>query len=192
MPVPVSQTLTLTSTLVPKEESNMPFIDDELLWCPDNDGKMVDLTQCLQESSTGQSVEFSAMELSALVGTPAAPNVPAEESEGMSNVTGEEPFDTLDTFLRELQADLAEASQPSSTTTPLTNSCRRQRYNIAAANPLLAEKLAAPSSQASPTTIPYAARAEIKTENIQHETSKGYGYQRQHNNNEDDDDNEED
>lgn len=26
----------------------MPFIDDELLWCPDNDGKMVDLTQCLQ------------------------------------------------------------------------------------------------------------------------------------------------
>lgn len=78
------------------------------------------------------------MELSALVGTPAAPNVPAEESEGMSNVTGEEPFDTLDTFLRELQADLAEASQPSSTTTPLTNSCRRQRYNIAAANPLLA------------------------------------------------------
>ncbi|XP_035739873.1 ecdysone-induced protein 74EF-like isoform X2 [Vespa mandarinia] len=172
MPVPVSQTLTLTSTLVPKEESNMPFIDDELLWCPDNDGKMVDLTQCLQESSTGQSVEFSAMELSALVGTPAAPNVPTEEGEGMSNVTGEEPFDTLDTFLRELQADLAEASQPSSTTTPLSNSCRRQRYNIAAANPLLAEKLAAPSSQASPTTIPYATRAEIKTENIQHETSK--------------------
>lgn len=29
----------------------MPFIDDELLWCPDNDGKMVDLTQCLQVGS---------------------------------------------------------------------------------------------------------------------------------------------
>lgn len=28
----------------------MPFIDDELLWCPDNDGKMVDLTECLQVS----------------------------------------------------------------------------------------------------------------------------------------------
>ncbi|XP_017789376.1 PREDICTED: ecdysone-induced protein 74EF isoform X1 [Habropoda laboriosa] len=172
MPVPVSQTLTLTSTLVPKEESNMPFIDDELLWCPDNDGKMVDLTQCLQESSTGQSVEFSPMELSALVGTPAAPNMPAEEGEGMAGVTGEEPFDTLDTFLRELQADLAEASQPTSTTTSVTPSCRRQRYNIAAANPLLAEKLAAPSSQASPTSIPYATRAEIKTESIQPETSK--------------------
>ncbi|XP_076673758.1 ecdysone-induced protein E74 isoform X1 [Andrena cerasifolii] len=172
MPVPVSQTLTLTSTLVPKEESNMPFIDDELLWCPDNDGKMVDLTQCLQESSTGQSVEFSPMELSALVGTPAAPNMPAEEGEGMAGVTGEEPFDTLDTFLRELQADLAEASQPTSTTTSVTSSCRRQRYNIAAANPLLAEKLAAPSSQASPTSIPYATRAEIKTESIQPETSK--------------------
>lgn len=24
----------------------MPFIDDDLLWCPDNDGKMVDLS-CL-------------------------------------------------------------------------------------------------------------------------------------------------
>ncbi|XP_012275431.1 ecdysone-induced protein 74EF isoform X2 [Orussus abietinus] len=172
MPVPVSQTLTLTSTLVPKEESNMPFIDDELLWCPDNDGKMVDLTQCLQESSTGQSVEFSAIELSSLVGAPAAPSASSEESEGMSGVTGEEPFDTLDTFLRELQADLAEASQPTSTTAPTTPSCRRQRYNIAAANPLLAEKLAAPSSQASLTSIPYAARAEIKTENIQPETSK--------------------
>ncbi|XP_078044803.1 ecdysone-induced protein E74 isoform X2 [Augochlora pura] len=172
MPVPVSQTLTLTSTLVPKEESNMPFIDDELLWCPDNDGKMVDLTQCLQESSTGQSVEFSPMELSALVGTPAAPNMPAEESEGMVGVTGEEPFDTLDTFLRELQADLAEASQPTSTTSSVTASCRRQRYNIAAANPLLAEKLAAPSTQASPAPIAYATRAEIKTENIQPETSK--------------------
>ncbi|XP_076653881.1 ecdysone-induced protein E74 isoform X2 [Halictus rubicundus] len=171
MPVPVSQTLTLTSTLVPKEESNMPFIDDELLWCPDNDGKMVDLTQCLQESSTGQSVEFSPMELSALVGTPAAPNIPAEEGEGMVGVPGEEPFDTLDTFLRELQADLAEASQPTSTTSSVA-SCRRQRYNIAAANPLLAEKLAAPSSQASPVSIPYATRAEIKTENIQPETSK--------------------
>ncbi|OXU19311.1 hypothetical protein TSAR_007284 [Trichomalopsis sarcophagae] len=54
MPVPISQTLTLTSTLVPKEESTMPFIDDELLWCPDNDGKMVDLTQCLQ-GATGRS-----------------------------------------------------------------------------------------------------------------------------------------
>ncbi|XP_029166871.1 ecdysone-induced protein 74EF isoform X3 [Nylanderia fulva] len=164
MPVPVSQTPTLTSTLVPKEESNMPFIDDELFWY-DNDGKM-DLTQCLQQSNTGQSVEFSPMELSAFVGTPAAPNVPAEEGAGMSGVTGEELFDPLD-FLRELEA---EASQPTSTTTP--SSYRRQRHNIAAANPLLAEKLAAPSTQTSPTSIPYASRAEIKTENIQPEPSK--------------------
>lgn len=75
------------------------------------------------------------MELSALVGTPAAPNVPAEEGAGMSNVTGEELFDPLD-FLRELEA---EASQPTSTTTP--SSYKRQRYNIAAANPLLAGNL---------------------------------------------------
>ncbi|XP_051167049.1 ecdysone-induced protein 74EF isoform X1 [Leptopilina boulardi] len=177
MPVPVSQTHTLTSTLVPKEESNMPFIDDELLWCPDNDGKMVDLTQCLQESNTGQPVEFSAMELSALVGVPAPPTGTTEEAEGMSGVNGEEPFDTLDTFLRELQADLAEANQPTSTTASLL-SCRRQRYNIAAANPLLAEillfseKLSTPTTQTSQTSIPYATRAEIKTENIQPETSK--------------------
>lgn len=26
----------------------MPFIDDELLWSPDNDGRMVDLQACLQ------------------------------------------------------------------------------------------------------------------------------------------------
>ncbi|XP_046420200.1 ecdysone-induced protein 74EF isoform X1 [Neodiprion fabricii] len=171
MPVPVSQSLTLTTSLIPKEENTMPFIDDELLWCPDNDGKMVDLTQCLQENGAGQTDEFSAMELSVLVGAPGAPSGPSEEGEEMPGVAGEEPFDTLDTFLRELQADLAEASQPTSTTTPI-NSYRRQRYNIAAANPLLAEKLAAPTSQSLPTPIAHAARAEIKTENIQPETSK--------------------
>lgn len=79
------------------------------------------------------------MELSAFVGAPTASSVPSEDGEGVSSVS-EEPFDTLDTFLRELQADLAEASQPTSTTTPLSTitPCRRQRYNIAAANPLLA------------------------------------------------------
>lgn len=96
---------------------------------------ILELSVCFQQSNTGQSVEFSPMELSALVGTPAAPNVPAEEGAGMSGVTGEELFDPLD-FLRELEA---EASQPTSTTTP--SSYRRQRHNIAAANPLLAGKL---------------------------------------------------
>lgn len=28
----------------------MPFIDDALLWCPDNDGRMVDISACLQVS----------------------------------------------------------------------------------------------------------------------------------------------
>lgn len=75
------------------------------------------------------------MELSALVGTQTASNMPAEEGTGMSGVTGEEFFDPLD-FLRELEADV---SQPTSTTTP--SSHKRQRHNIAAANPLLAGKL---------------------------------------------------
>jgi len=76
------------------------------------------------------------MELSALVGTPAASNVPAEEGAGMSGVTGEELFDPLD-LLREVFEP--EASQPTSTTTP--SSYKRQRHNIAAANPLLAGSL---------------------------------------------------
>lgn len=28
----------------------MPFIDDALLWCPDNDGRMVDISACLPVS----------------------------------------------------------------------------------------------------------------------------------------------
>lgn len=28
--------------------AGMPFIDDALLWCPDNDGRMVDISTCLQ------------------------------------------------------------------------------------------------------------------------------------------------
>lgn len=28
--------------------TGMPFIDDTLLWCPDNDGRMVDISACLQ------------------------------------------------------------------------------------------------------------------------------------------------
>jgi E74-like factor 1/2/4 len=92
--------------------------------------------------------------LNALVGAPGAPSVPNENSESLSTVNtmsnvnaisgthntngAEESFDTLDTFLRELQADLVEASQPTSTTASSINCCKRQRYNIAAANPLLA------------------------------------------------------
>lgn len=145
------------------------------------------------------------MELSSLVGTPNAPNVPSEDGEGMSGVN-EEPFDPIDTFLRELQADLVEPSQPTSTTTPTTVLCRRQRYNIAAANPLLAgvypsyshsnhsetqifparsmlstellftEKLAAPAAELSQASIPYPTRTEIKTENVHNDSVKGRNF----------------
>ncbi|XP_037904220.1 ecdysone-induced protein 74EF isoform X5 [Hermetia illucens] len=30
----------------------MPFIDDALLWCPENDGRMVDISTCLQDAVT--------------------------------------------------------------------------------------------------------------------------------------------
>lgn len=46
-------------------------------------------------------------------------------------------------------------------------------YNKLLFKIIFLEKLAAPSTQTSPITIPYAARAEIKTENIQPESSKG-------------------
>ena len=36
----------------------MPFIDDDLLWCPDNDGKMVDLS-CLVSASAWHRSPFS-------------------------------------------------------------------------------------------------------------------------------------
>ncbi|XP_012157665.1 ecdysone-induced protein 74EF isoform X2 [Ceratitis capitata] len=38
----------------------MPFIDDALLWCPDNDGRMVgglDIGHCMQEAATGNNNE---------------------------------------------------------------------------------------------------------------------------------------
>lgn len=114
----------------------------------------------LQENNPSQPDEFSTMELNALVGVPGgATNASSENPEAItvthpvnssnsivhnaSSSSGagsgsDEPFDTLDTFLRELQADLAEASQSTSSTTSLSSSCKRQRYNIAAANPLLA------------------------------------------------------
>ncbi|GAB0100174.1 ecdysone-induced protein 74EF [Sergentomyia squamirostris] len=41
----------------------MPFIEDELLWCPDNDGRMVDISACLQDavtaSTTNQNQEIA-------------------------------------------------------------------------------------------------------------------------------------
>uniref|UniRef100_A0A1B0CQA1 Uncharacterized protein n=1 Tax=Lutzomyia longipalpis TaxID=7200 RepID=A0A1B0CQA1_LUTLO len=33
----------------------MPFIEDELLWCPDNDGRMVDISACLQDAVTANT-----------------------------------------------------------------------------------------------------------------------------------------
>uniref|UniRef100_A0A182MSC0 Uncharacterized protein n=1 Tax=Anopheles culicifacies TaxID=139723 RepID=A0A182MSC0_9DIPT len=38
----------------------MPFIDDELLWSPDNDGRMVDLQACLQTESNQATASQTA------------------------------------------------------------------------------------------------------------------------------------
>lgn len=34
----------------------MPFIDDDLLWCPDNDGRMIDYSACLDAVQTGNQI----------------------------------------------------------------------------------------------------------------------------------------
>lgn len=96
------------------------------------------------------------MELNALENAPTVLNLPIENpgtssdindahgninNSNMSNgvESTEETFDTLDTFLRELQADLAEANQgQTSSNCSNGNAYKRQRCNIAAANPLLA------------------------------------------------------
>lgn len=38
----------------------MPFIEDDLLWCPDNDGRMVDLSSCLQVISTRRGMRHES------------------------------------------------------------------------------------------------------------------------------------
>jgi hypothetical protein len=50
----------------------MPFIDDDLLWCPDNDGRMVDLSTCLENATNatngqaGGEMASGSCDLSAL------------------------------------------------------------------------------------------------------------------------------
>ena len=41
---------------------------------------------------------------------------------------------------------------------------------------IISEKLATPTTQTSQTSIPYASRAEVKSESIQPEMSKGKKY----------------
>ncbi|KAG5895319.1 hypothetical protein JTB14_000591 [Gonioctena quinquepunctata] len=151
----------------------MPFIDNDLLWSSDHDGKMVDLSSCLQDASvaigqqnaaigaSGGLGELSQSDLSSLV-----PPLP----EGHMTDT-EDIFKHLsDTTAIEIESILSEFSQTTyikqeeNNNIPNCNNddsvssshhsqksaqalLEMRKYTIAAANPILAEKLSTPSDQ---------------------------------------------
>ncbi|KAK9700764.1 hypothetical protein QE152_g31063 [Popillia japonica] len=144
----------------------MPFIDNDLLWCPDNDGNMVDLSACLQDAASvavgqqnsatnsaattsngGGLGELSQSDLSSLV-----PSL-QEEPEQMGDTEDifkqlSVPFE-LDNFLDEINNQVKEENNnvPAEQSANNTNLPHKSiKYPIAAANPLLAQKLALPSS----------------------------------------------
>ncbi|XP_032526157.1 ecdysone-induced protein 74EF isoform X3 [Danaus plexippus] len=187
----------------------MPFIEDEW-WSAGNEGRMVDLSNCLQDAVTasGQTAtqlqlqmatslgELSQAELSNFVGglTLEADGSEAADPDDILKQLGETAFDNFDTFFTDLTNSTATAAPPveikqeennnvsSASSSQLQNSYYQQssqlslpnngqqrlqqllrsgtsainhavanninngRYNIASANPLLAEKLAATSS----------------------------------------------
>ncbi|XP_038209573.1 ecdysone-induced protein 74EF isoform X3 [Zerene cesonia] len=171
----------------------MPFIEDEW-WSAENEGRMVDLSNCLQmASSLG---ELSQAELSNFVGglTLEADSSEAADPDDILKQLGETAFDNFDTFFTDLTNATASAVPPieikqeennnispasgsqlqgsyyqqsnqlvlpnngqqrlqqllrsgtSAISSAVTNTINNGRYNIASANPLLAEKLAATSS----------------------------------------------
>ncbi|XP_073994187.1 ecdysone-induced protein E74 isoform X2 [Rhodnius prolixus] len=117
----------------------MPFIDDDLLWCPDSDNKMVDLSQCLD--SGGGLGELTQTDLSGLVGTI------DEEEDIFKNFEFEQFFD-FNEEREENNNSLVGGSSKNQAVALLQELQRSQansrKFNIAAANPLLAEKLSAP------------------------------------------------
>ncbi|CAG9575356.1 unnamed protein product [Danaus chrysippus] len=187
----------------------MPFIEDEW-WSAGNEGRMVDLSNCLQDAVTasGQTAtqlqlqmatslgELSQAELSNFVGglTLEADGSEAADPDDILKQLGETAFDNFDTFFTDLTNSTATSAPPveikqeennnvsSASSSQLQNSYYQQssqlslpnngqqrlqqllrsgtsainhavanninngRYNIASANPLLAEKLAATSS----------------------------------------------
>ncbi|XP_021942781.1 ecdysone-induced protein 74EF isoform X2 [Zootermopsis nevadensis] len=180
----------------------MPFIDDDLLWCPDNDGKMVDLTQCLEAASGAQQQqhtggpglgELSQSDLTGLVSS-----LDEDTEEDLFKQLGESTFE-LDNFFTDFEdkeennnnvvspggGGGAASNVVTSSTAPVKSAIslqdsRTKKFTIAAANPLLAEKLAAPpplaSSAATPaavTTPPFnGGRTTIKTECLAPDSSK--------------------
>ncbi|KPJ20296.1 hypothetical protein RR48_04894 [Papilio machaon] len=179
----------------------MPFIEDEW-WTAENEGRMVDLSNCLQDAVTGgggqaatlQQMaslgELSQAELSNIVGLA---ETDGDDPDDILKQLGETAFDNFDTFFTDLTNSTATPVPPieikqeennnispasgsqmqgqyyqqsqiaaphngqqrlqqllrsgtSAINNVVANNISNGRYNIASANPLLAEKLAATSS----------------------------------------------
>ncbi|BES93312.1 Hypothetical protein NTJ_06121 [Nesidiocoris tenuis] len=142
----------------------MPFIDDDLLWCPDGDNKMVDLSQCLD--SGGGLGELTQTDLSGLVS-----GIDEDEDILKSFEVEQLLFDFNSDEREENNNSLLSGTNKNQTLAFLQELQRSQanrKLNIAAANPLLAEKLAAPGPlSASSTTSENGALdpfVRIKTE----------------------------
>ncbi|ENN72637.1 hypothetical protein YQE_10735, partial [Dendroctonus ponderosae] len=156
----------------------MPFIDNDLLWSSDHDGKMVDLSSCLQDasvaigtqsaatststSSTAALGELSQSDLTSLV--PSLTNNSGHDSNQIADT--DDIFKHLsDTTAIEIESILSEFNstpyikqeENNNTITNDNGSTRDspqrspniaelgRKFTIAAANPILAEKLATPS-----------------------------------------------
>ncbi|XP_072390594.1 uncharacterized protein Eip74EF isoform X1 [Diabrotica undecimpunctata] len=174
----------------------MPFIDNDLLWSSDHDGKMVDISSCLQDASvaigqqnaaTGANGlgELSQSDLSSLV-------VPVMHDPNMAD---EDIFKHLsDTTAIEIESILRDISQTTYIKQEEPNSSHDEsdahspsdqksaqvllemrKYTIAAANPILAEKLATPTEQSltqlctSPTSRSQLAPLTPKLEKVDKE-----------------------
>ncbi|KAK7580650.1 hypothetical protein V9T40_001279 [Parthenolecanium corni] len=130
----------------------MPFIEDELLWNPDNDTKMVDISQCLENG--GSLGELSHSDLSGLE----TGLEQEEDAEDIFKQLSDTSFE-LDQFLdfpndhkEENNNNIISNNNKNPATVALLHELQKnassynRKYNIAAANPLLAEKLSAPAT----------------------------------------------
>ncbi|RZC35911.1 hypothetical protein BDFB_002549, partial [Asbolus verrucosus] len=149
----------------------MPFIDNDLLWSSDHDGKMVDISSCLQDASvavgqqatTGMGLgELSQSDLSSLV--PPLPEANIADNDDIFKHLSDTTSIEIDTLLNEFNNSTPFIKEennnvPNCVDESTSNSGTQQKsaqvmlemrslkFTIAAANPILAEKLATPSEQ---------------------------------------------
>ncbi|KAF5300131.1 hypothetical protein FQR65_LT09222 [Abscondita terminalis] len=144
----------------------MPFIDNDLLWCPDNDGKMVDLSSCLQDAASvaigqqniatasGGLGELSQSDLTSLVPGLSDEHEHMPDTEDIFKQLGDTNFELDHLFTEFNPGDIKQEENNNVPSSPsehksahLDRRTSALKFTIAAANPLLAEKLAAPSGQ---------------------------------------------